>query len=219
VWVIPAAIRYAYEQDITPQLQASMTQLEQRLMIRPKPGTPLHERIVAFGEVLVTIKEKELLGRSMEGDGDLPTRLRRLIDHVLSRHENEELKQVHAEDTIPVRVKTLRHHLLERMCDANLDDNARRNAKTALDDLHLVLQLYSYPGDYVSAKPTVERMAETVEKFEEDLLGVAKPKGKRRAMVKLGEPLDVKRHTAARARTAASELTARLEHAIVELMK
>jgi hypothetical protein len=61
-------------------------------------------------------------------------------------------------------------------------------------------------------------MAETVEKFEEDLLGVAKPKGNRRATVRLGEPLDVKRHTTARARTAAGELTARLELAITQLM-
>jgi hypothetical protein len=137
---------------------------------------------------------------------------------VLSRHENQELKDAHGDESVPVRVKTLRHHLLERMCDASLGDDARQNAKTALDDLHLVLQLYSYPGDYVSTKPSVERMAETVEKFEEDLLGAATPKGKRRATVKLGEPLDAKRHTSARARTAAGELTARLEHAITQLM-
>jgi len=46
----------------------------------------------------------------------------------------------------------------------------------------------------------------------------ASPKGKRRATVKLGEPLDAKRHTSARARTAAGELTARLEQAITQLM-
>src|SRR5436190_7719646 len=46
VWVVPAAIRYTYEQDITPQLESTMNQLEERMTIRAKPGTPLHERIV-----------------------------------------------------------------------------------------------------------------------------------------------------------------------------
>jgi hypothetical protein len=61
-------------------------------------------------------------------------------------------------------------------------------------------------------------MAETVEKFEEDILGLAKPKGKRSATVTFGDPLDVKRHTSARARVAAGELTARLENSIRELL-
>ena len=61
-------------------------------------------------------------------------------------------------------------------------------------------------------------MAETVEKFEEDLLGAASPKGKRRARVTIGVPLDVKRHTAAQMRKAAEELTGRLEDAISSLM-
>src|SRR5205807_923053 len=150
--------------------------------------------------------------------GDLPARLNRLVHHVLSRHENQEFHQVHDGDSVPLRVKTIRRHLLEKMCDERLDDDARRAAKDALDDLHLVLQLYSYPGDYIATRPTVERMAETVEKFEEDLIGVATSKGKRRAAVKLGPPLDVKRHTGSRARAAAGDLTARLETSIKELM-
>src|SRR5438034_11778790 len=126
-----------------------------------------------------------------------------------------QFKKISEDESVPLRVKTLRRSLLEKMCDEQMSDDDRRAAKDALDDLHLVLQLYSYPGDYVSTKPSVERIAETVEKFEEDLLGIATPKGKRRATVKLGEPLDVKRHTAARARKAADELTGRLEQAIV----
>ena len=34
------------------------------------------------------------------------------------------------------------------------------------------MQLYSYPGDYARAAPTVERFAEILMKFEEDVLGV-----------------------------------------------
>jgi hypothetical protein len=51
-------------------------------------------------------------------------------------------------------------------------------------------------GSNVSAKPTVERMAETIEKYEEDLEGVGKPKGHRKATVQLGEPINMKPHVA-----------------------
>ena len=74
----------------------------------------------------------------------------------------------------------------------------RTHSKT----LHLVLQLYSYPGDYVSGKPTVERMAETIEKYDEDLQGVSSPKGKRSAIVRFGKPIAVQPFTASRPRVA-----------------
>src|SRR5207253_269028 len=122
-----------------------------------------------FGEAMLTVKEKEKLGHSQETDGDLPTRLHRMIEHLLSVHETAQFKKTSSDESVPLRVKTLRRSLLEKMCDEQMSDDDRRAARDALDDLHLTLQLYSYPGDYVSTKPSVERMAETVEKFEEDL--------------------------------------------------
>jgi 1-acyl-sn-glycerol-3-phosphate acyltransferase len=219
IWVVPTAIKYTFEEDVTPKLEASVTNLESRLLLKPPPGTPLHERIIRFGEAMLTIKEKEKLGHSQENDGDLPTRIHRLIDRLLGKYETIQFKKTSEDETVPLRVKTLRRSLLEQMCDEQMSDDDRRAAKDALDDLHLVLQLYSYPGDYVSTKPSVERMAETVEKFEEDVLGAATLKGKRRATVKIGEPLDVKRHMEARARKASEDLTERLENAIVGLMQ
>lgn len=219
IWVVPTAIKYTFEEDIKPKLEASVTNLESRLLLKPAPGAPLHERIIRFGEAMLTVKEKEKLGHSQENDGDLPARIHRLIDHLLGKYEMIQFKKTSEDESVPLRVKTLRRSLLEKMCDEQMSDDDRRAAKDALDDLHLVLQLYSYPGDYVSTKPSVERMAETVEKFEEDLFGAAVPKGKRQATVKFGEPLDVKRHTAARARKGAEELTRRLEQAIISLMQ
>jgi hypothetical protein len=104
------------------------------------------------------------------------------------------------------------------MCDEQAEESARRTAHDDLEDLHLVLQLYSYPGDYLSTRPSVERMAETIEKFEEDLNGVARPKGRRHATVKFGQPIEVKPFTQGRARTASVELTTQLEQRIRSMM-
>src|SRR5436190_11494061 len=45
VWIVPAAIRYQFEQDITPKLNETMSQLESRVLIKAKRDTPLHERM------------------------------------------------------------------------------------------------------------------------------------------------------------------------------
>jgi hypothetical protein len=118
-----------------------------------------------------------------------------------------------------MRVKALRRELLETWLDEQKPDADRRTARAALDDVHLVLQLYSYPGNYLAEAPTLERMAETIEKFEEDLDGMAYPKGRRRAKVVFGKPIDLSTHVeATKLRAATAKLTSRLESDIQGLM-
>jgi hypothetical protein len=197
--------------------------MERRLSIKPKVSAPLHERILRYGEMLLTIKEKEKLGRSYDDDGEtLPGRIARLANGILEKLEVAHFSAARTDDPIPVRVKQLRRHLLDEICEQGTAPDKVTEAHDALDDVHVVVQLYSYPGDYVTSKPSVERMAETIEKFEEDVFDdYAKPKGKRRATVTLAEPIDVKSFTAggAKARAAAGELTTRLESEMTAMMQ
>jgi hypothetical protein len=120
---------------------------------------------------------------------------------------------------VPLRVKVLRRAILEKMAAEKISPPVPPVYQSALDDLHLALQLYSYPGDYVSSKPTVERMAETIEKFEEDLGGgIVTPKGTRSATVTFGEPIDVAPHVESRPRAASVEITSQLEDRIRAMM-
>jgi len=220
VWIVPTFIRYHYVEDIRPRLEAAMTQLEERLLLRPAAGTPMKDRIIRFGEMALTIKEKQKLGTSGEGDGDLSVRLSRLMSALLKRWETDYLKKTSAAETIPMRVKALRRPLLEVLADEGAEPAARDRAREALEDMQLVLQLFSYPGDYLAAEPTLERLAETMEKFEEDIYGdIPPPKGKRRARVVFGEPIDLKKQSgSARARALAADVTRQLEKTIQELM-
>ncbi len=219
VWIVPAAIRYKYAEDVAPKLDDAITQIEARMFTKPPHGASLHQRIVRVGELALTIKEKEQLGHSRDSDGDLPGRVAFLIEELLKRNETKHLKKSPSAETVPLRVKALRRHLLEIWTDDAADAENRRQARDGLDDVQLVLQLYSYPGDYVTEKPSLERMAETIEKFEEDLTGFARPKGKRQARVILGEPIDLKEAASGgRTRAVAADVTDRLEEAIKHLM-
>lgn len=224
VWIVPASIRYTFDaRDVMPALESAMADLERRVMLKPRPSTPLHERIVRFGEVLLTIKEKEKLGRSHDDDGQtLPGRIARLCGAILEKLEEAHFGNARPGEALALRVKQLRRHLLDALCAENASPQIVAAAYDSLDEVHLVVQLYSYPGDYITSKPSIERMAETIEKFEEDVYDAyARPKGKRRAKVTLGEPIDARSFTAAgvKARAAAGELTARLEAAMTGLMQ
>ena len=219
VWIVPAAIRYRYIDDIQPQLEAAVERLEDHMRYKPPHGTPLPQRILHYGELLLTIKEKEKFQRSFENEGDLPTRIGRLTEALLERHERSYLDRSPSAETVALRVKALRRKLFELWTDETGDEETRRRAREALDDVQLALQAYSYPGNYITENPSIERMAETIEKLEEDLDGYARPKGRRRARVLFGQPIDLSQAGGnGRPREIAARVTDQLEAAIREMI-
>jgi len=70
-----------------------------------------------------------------------------------------------------VRVKELRRTILTKANDNKTSGVEKERLSHDLDDLFVVTQLFSYPGDYLrNQNPSIERIAETVDKLEEDVL-------------------------------------------------
>src|SRR3954467_15011454 len=95
VWIVPTAIRYTYTEDVTAKLEDAMTALEEHMRLRPGRGRPLVDRILAFGDAMLTVKEKEPLGRA--GEGPLAPRINALVQSILDRHERTWLDKSSAE--------------------------------------------------------------------------------------------------------------------------
>lgn len=186
---VPCALKYYYLEDPTPWLLTLMDRLEQALFWRPAPHLPLEERVYRLGEGALALKELEYLGRTAMGP--LPERIARLSDQILRRIE--ERYGLPSGGKVPARVKVVRQLALRRLEGLGENDPERRRILCDLDDVFFVVQLFCYPGDYVAERPTVARVAETLDKFEEDILGVqlAKPRGERAGIVKFGEPIVV----------------------------
>ena len=87
-----------------------------------------------------------------------------------------------------------------------------------MEDLFFVVQLFSYPGNYVSEKPTMERLAETLDKFEEDVFRVSLPgvRGARRVVVRFGDPIEVSKER--EGRDAVARFTDLLETKVQALL-
>ncbi len=167
-----------------------MGELEEAIFWRRQTDRTLEQRIYDFAEVLLAIKELEYFRETQSGA--MPDRIRALADHLMSKVEaRHEL----ASDgkSIPERVKAARRTIIEKLSAESLPEQARKTLDDDLEDVFLVVQSFSYPGDYVVGKPTTERMAETLDKFEEDVLRKpsASIKARRSAKVQFGEPIEV----------------------------
>jgi 1-acyl-sn-glycerol-3-phosphate acyltransferase len=187
---IPAALKCFYVDDPTDELQQLMTRLEVSLHWRPRAELPLHERIYRFAEGLLALKEYEELGRPQSGT--VPERTVRLAEAVVARLERHH--QVASKGAfIPERVKEVRRAVIKAIEQEAATPELKNKLANDLEDLFFVIQLFSYPGDYVAQRPTIERIAETLDKFEEDVLRSDYPgiRGTRRAVVRFGEPVPV----------------------------
>ncbi|HBO43869.1 MAG TPA: glycerol acyltransferase [Planctomycetaceae bacterium] len=212
---VPCALKYEYLEDPTPTLLTTMAELERHIHWRPQPDRSLVERIYRFAEAAMSIKEIEFHERAMPGT--LPERTKALANYLLDRLETR-----HGIDpdgrTIPERTKQLRRLALEKLETMARDDPGRKQVNDELDDLFLVVQAFSYPGNYVAEQPSIERLAETIDKFEEDVLGKYSPtiRAARKVTIRLGEPIAVESTRGSRA--SAVELTDRLERQVQAML-
>ncbi len=190
--VIPVAIKRWYTENPEASLLQSIAKLEQRLYWRPAEQMPLLERILRVADGLLSLKEIEFLGERRQAS--LPERIQNLAHHVLKRAE-ESNGLVPSDAMIPERVKEVRRRIiqLQQEAEQNATEEQRRKWSSEMDDMFFVTQLYSYPGDYLVQNPTIERIAETIDKLEEDALGAVYPSihASRRAVVRLGEPVEL----------------------------
>jgi len=226
VYVVPSAMKCFYTDDPTAELISMMDRLETHLGWKPASGMSLVERIYRFGTGFLALKEVEYLGHPV--DGDLPDRIRGLANAILEQVRSRNSLTKRGND-VPDQIKNVRSFLIkeiEKLLDEevqmSIQNGERKNAIAELEqyrrdlkDMFFVTQLSSYRGDYTAANPTIERIAETIDKFEEDAFGLQAPtpRGRRRAVVQFGEPIEVIRGS-----QSAAELSTLLESKTQELL-
>jgi hypothetical protein len=88
------------------------------------------------------------------------------------------------------RVKRLRTAILPDMISGEITEAERASRWRHLADVYLVQQLHCYPGDYIR-NPTPERILETVERYEEDLTDLARAHFPLRAVITVGDAIEV----------------------------
>lgn len=187
VVVHPVAVKYFYGGDIQRAADDVLTEIEQRLTWRPQRSLPLLARILKVGSALLSLKEIEYFGEPHSGD--IGERLRRLTDRLLGPIEEEWLGREQRGPVVP-RVRNLRSKILPDMVAGRVTPKERARRWEQLADIYLGQQLSNYPPAYLE-HPSIDRVLEMIEKFEEDITDQARVHGKLKVVIEVGEPIDV----------------------------
>ncbi len=211
--VLPVAIKRWYVEDPTPSLLLTVERLERRLYWRPQSELSLAERILHVARGLISLKEIEHMRGTQ--NGTLIERVQNLSAALLNASEKRYFRQT-KNTLIPERVKEVRRAIIEaREAAAGTAPSEQESQWSAdMDNMFLVTQLYSYPGDYMEESPSIERMAETLDKLEEDALGATYPTAHadREVLVRFDQPIELP--IGKEKRMVPAELTDRLEQRV-----
>ena len=188
VVVHPTAMKYRFDGEIESSVSGVLAEIEARLSWQSQAQRPLLERVERIGQALLTLKEVEYLGTPQAGA--IFDRRDRLIDSVLGPLE-EEWCGGRRDEGVVARVKRLRVEILPDMVEQELPEKERQRRWRQLADCYLAQQLSLYPTDYIGPDRPVERILETVERFEEDLADVATVHGPMAVLVEVGEAIEV----------------------------
>jgi len=191
IYIIPCGIKLWYLDDPSENMLTMVSQLENRLYLRPDAGRSLRDRIHRVAEAALALKELDYLGRTREGL--LRERVGFLLESLLARLEEQQ--GLKTKGGLPERAKAVRQSLIKQIEDEQIQQDKLKYAELCarMGDVFFVMQLFSYPGDYLVNDPSIERLAETLDKFEEDILQRDLPtvRGRREAMVRFGEPVRI----------------------------
>lgn len=214
--VIPVAIKASYVDDIRPNLTRRLHALADDLGADLTPQMSPHDALGALG---VCALDEHLAKWGVERvDGaSLPETIRHAAEAVLAQLHEERGEVVPSDTPLVDRIRRLRraaHDVLVDPEQVAQQDVARRWADRAM----LAWRISSYAGNYVARHPTVDRIAETIEKLEEDHFErFVPPAARRRVLVRFGTPSPLPTGPVpGRLRTRATELTRRVEGLVQE---
>lgn len=187
VVIHPVAIKYHLLGNIDVIADQALTEIERRLSWRPQRQLPLLDRVIKVGKSLLALKELEYMGTTCSGS--LRKRLGGLTEHLVVPLELEWIGRPQTGPTI-LRAQTLRTHILPDMVSGRITAEERARRWRQLEDLYLAQHLSSYVPDYL-ALPSVDRIFEMVEKFEEDLTDTVRRHPPLHCVLDVGEGIHV----------------------------
>jgi hypothetical protein len=217
VVVHPVGIRYLFQGDIESTCEGVLSEIEQKLTWRPSPEEPLVNRIIKIGDALLRLKE---LQYGVQPDNALTIKQRQnaLVDRLLHPLE-QEWTGGRSDSGIAVRIKNLRMKIFPELSRKTLPPAEQQRRWRQLEDTYLAQQIDCYPEQYLTEHRSVDRILETVEKFEEDLTDRCRMHGNMKAVIDVGEAIEVsgKRDRAAKTDPFMDQIRGRLETMMAEL--
>lgn len=216
VLIVPVSIKVTYMVDVRAEVRDTLDALAGAVEVPDdeQPGPLERLRSVGIAALSRNLRNRGISFVEAEG---LPALIRSAADAVLGQLEAKMALRQRPGETVIDRVRKARRAIHQIRLDP--ERTADQQAATVwADQAMLAFRIASYDGNYVAAKPTLDRFAETVEKMSEDIYAAARePFGPRCAYVRFGTPIEVADYLDAfseKARVAMRRLTEQVEQAV-----
>lgn len=202
LFCVPISIKYAYLEDMRAQREASLARLESKLF--PPEGAPpqsQYERLRRIGEAVLAANEK-VYNVKPDEDDSFDDRIQIVKETIVRRIELQLELTPRADQSLLDRIRAL-FNAVDRMVyeepqgseyEQKLVEEHQQAARGLYDDLWRVVQLVAIYDGYVRESLTVERFMDVLGLLEMEVFGKRRMWGPRKAMVKVGDPLDLRDH-------------------------
>ena len=214
IFAVPVSIKVSHVTDSRPSLRETLAEMAAALEVEIDSAGDIVANVHRVGIAMVrrNLTMRGFLPPNPDYD-DLPGLLRASTELILEKLECKIGIEPRAKDDLMDRIRGARReiHKVRTSAAREIDHSV---AATWADEAILAFRILSYAGNYLSEKPTLDRVGETIEKMREDLYSRDfPPYAERIARVQLGEPIDVSEPLAAAAkpREAMANLTVQFE--------
>lgn len=216
VYALPISLKYTHTTDCTSEIERHIGELESALSTESAADNSLRRRLRQIGlRVLSRNLRQRGFIEPVVDDDDLTNVLKSSAIQIIERLEQKIDIKPKADQPPLDRIRNIRAAIHQTRIDETkqLDHRA---AHGWADEAILAFRILSYSGDYLSASPTLDRHAETLEKLREDLAEeILPPIGPRNVVVQFGDPINLAEYLGAKnSRQALSDLTASFEAAV-----
>lgn len=188
VLAVPVSIKATQLSDTRPQVAERLRGLAKTADVAITPSmTPAQ----AMAQIGTTLLQRNLKHRGLQPppSGGLPSLIAQAAGSIMDRLESKLDITPKPGANLMDRIRKARQVIHEVRTDPDrLADHAA--AATWADEAMLALRLVSYSDDYVSSRPTLDRVEETAEKLAEDMhRRMMPPLTDRAAYVRFNEPI------------------------------
>lgn len=191
VHVVPMGIKYHYENNIEALLSARTARMEARLKLAAGTGT-LAQRLRAIQSTLLSAEIAHHHVDVPAEDVNLTQAIHLAQDAMLANME-EKYQDKPAPGALPIDESWKLGAAIRKNLEATPDAVQRKDLESDLATVEEIAHLASWNPHYYSDNATSDRLAEALLKLERELYRQKRPHqlGPRRALVKVGEPIDL----------------------------
>ena len=217
VVIHPIAIKYLCVDDICDWARQRLEQIEQRFGWQTPSGLSIAQRTRRIVDGAFVLREVEHLGTT--GPGTKEQRLEALIATILQRIENRLAMQPGQENSRE-RVRAIRTEIAAQFFQRDVDRKTELQFRQDVIAVDMVQEMISYPDFYLDPDEVTDtRLVETIQRLEESIFGKADCSIPLRAVIQIGDVINVPAEKAPRGKVdpLMLELKNRLEEMLNQL--